>query len=241
MVEEYVAWHDRHLDPDWQDVLLAPPDTAQRTPGPSPRRAVAPTSSAWAARSRRPIFLSRRQHHPRPGLWPSDRDRRPERGRRAQRLGPEQIARAEAYRELIAETGRFLTFCGGAAPIGYRLRADPAERAALKLVRETDAGHRRHRPDRHAHQPVLCRGRLCRLAERVAARRARGELCRAVARRASRRCAARSRARDAEPVPRAALQPLRRARRPAVARRCADPVGARVPRRADRPSRSRAG
>ena len=27
---------------------------------------------------------------------------------------------------MIAETGRFLTFCGGAAPIGYRLRARPA-------------------------------------------------------------------------------------------------------------------
>jgi len=25
MVEEYAAWYDRHLDPDWQDVLLAPP------------------------------------------------------------------------------------------------------------------------------------------------------------------------------------------------------------------------
>src|SRR5438477_23100 len=36
--------------------------------------------------------------------------------------------------------GRFLTFCGGAAPIGFRLRDNPAERAALKLVRETDAG-----------------------------------------------------------------------------------------------------
>jgi len=53
---------------------------------------------------------------------------------------PQQIANAAAYRQLIATTGRYLTFCGGAAPIGFRLRADPAERAALRIVRETDTG-----------------------------------------------------------------------------------------------------
>src|SRR5207247_1797148 len=52
----------------------------------------------------------------------------------------QQIANAAAYRRMIAETGRFLTFCGGASTIGYRLRPDPAERNALKLVRESDAG-----------------------------------------------------------------------------------------------------
>src|SRR5919107_1502188 len=51
-----------------------------------------------------------------------------------------QVADAEAYRRLIADTGRFLTFCGGAAPIGYRLRENPATRAALRIVRETDSG-----------------------------------------------------------------------------------------------------
>src|SRR5207237_9009751 len=55
-------------------------------------------------------------------------------------VSPEQIANATAYRDMIASTGRFLTFCGGAAPIGFRLRENPADRAALKLVRETDAG-----------------------------------------------------------------------------------------------------
>ena len=25
MVEEYVAWYDRHFDPAWQDILIAPP------------------------------------------------------------------------------------------------------------------------------------------------------------------------------------------------------------------------
>jgi 4-hydroxyphenylacetate 3-monooxygenase len=52
----------------------------------------------------------------------------------------EQIANAMSYRDHLAKTGRFLTFCGGAATIGYRLREDPGERNALRLVRETDAG-----------------------------------------------------------------------------------------------------
>ncbi len=65
----------------------------------------------------------------------------------AKNLAPEHAAAATAYREGIARTGRFLTFCGGAPIIGQRLRPDPAERVALKLVRETDAG-------------VVLRGRL---------------------------------------------------------------------------------
>src|SRR5207253_1486409 len=52
----------------------------------------------------------------------------------------EQIANAAAYREMIARTGRFLTFCAGAATIGYRMRENPGARAALRLVKETDAG-----------------------------------------------------------------------------------------------------
>ena len=44
------------------------------------------------------------------------------------------------YRAMIAETGRFLTFCGGAPTIGARMRENPADRLALKIVRETDAG-----------------------------------------------------------------------------------------------------
>src|SRR2546423_1611713 len=35
---------------------------------------------------------------------------------------------------------RFLTFAGGGATIGYRLRDTPADRVALRLVRETDGG-----------------------------------------------------------------------------------------------------
>jgi 4-hydroxyphenylacetate 3-monooxygenase len=50
------------------------------------------------------------------------------------------MARAVAYRDHIAKTGRFITFSSGSAPIGYRLRADPADRASLKIVRESDKG-----------------------------------------------------------------------------------------------------
>ncbi len=55
-------------------------------------------------------------------------------------VSPEQIANAARYRDMIARTGHFLTFCGGAPTIGARMREDPAERTALKLVRETDGG-----------------------------------------------------------------------------------------------------
>ena len=54
--------------------------------------------------------------------------------------GPRHPANAEAYRRHIAETGRFLTFCGGAAIIGQRMQPDPADRVAVKKVRETDKG-----------------------------------------------------------------------------------------------------
>ena len=56
------------------------------------------------------------------------------------KASPEQAANAEAYRAEIARTGRFLTFAAGAAPIGYRLREDPADRVALKIVGRSEAG-----------------------------------------------------------------------------------------------------
>jgi len=32
MADEYVAWYDRHRDPEWQDILLAPTAHAARAP-----------------------------------------------------------------------------------------------------------------------------------------------------------------------------------------------------------------
>ena len=140
MVDEYVAWYDRHDDPEWRDVLLAPAaaDGIQ-----TPYALLAPRNSAdLVAMGRsfsRTIFLSAGNitHTPAYGHLIS--------------LGiltavqecnvsPEQVKSAEAYREAIAATGRFLTFCGGSGPIGHRMRENPQDRAALKLVRETDAG-----------------------------------------------------------------------------------------------------
>ena len=28
MVDQYVAWYDRHFDPEWADTLLTPPDAS---------------------------------------------------------------------------------------------------------------------------------------------------------------------------------------------------------------------
>ena len=71
-----------------------------------------------------------------------------------------QIADAAAYREMIAHTEKFLTFCGGGATIGYRHaggsgRARRLPRRAQSPMRVGD-----QRQGRHAHQPCLRRGRF---------------------------------------------------------------------------------
>jgi 4-hydroxyphenylacetate 3-monooxygenase len=140
MVDEYVAWYDMHLDPEWTDVLFSPPDVA------SARRpwayAVPRTPDDLGGMGRsfaKTTFLSAGNitHTPAYGnlialgvITAAQEYNAP----------ADQIANAVVYRDKLAATGRFLTFCGGAATIGYRLREDPAERNALRLVRETDAG-----------------------------------------------------------------------------------------------------
>ena len=145
MVAEYALWYDRHGDPAWQEVLLAPPD-AGGAPITDPQRPwayVAPKSVAdlvGMGRSfAKTIFLSAGNITHTPaygnlialGVLTA-----------AQTLGVSErsIAEALSYRALIARTGRFLTYCGGAPIIGQRLRPDPKERVALTLVRESDAG-----------------------------------------------------------------------------------------------------
>jgi len=147
MVEEYAAWYDRHLDPEWQDLLLMPAKAGEE---PMPWAYVLPKSSGdliGMGRSfAKTIFLSAGNitHTPAYGnliqlgvLTAAQAHNAPD----------EQIAEAKAYREGIAHTGRFLTYCGGAPIIGQRMHPDPKERVSLKLVRETDAG-------------VVIRGRL---------------------------------------------------------------------------------
>jgi aromatic ring hydroxylase len=140
MVEEYVAWYDRHFDAKWQDTVLTPPDHDGCR---SPVGYLVPQSAEDLSRMGRcfaaTTFLSAGNitHTPAYGHLIA--------------LGvqhavglcnasPEQLANIEAYRALIARTGRFLTFAAGAATIGFRLREDPAQRAALTIVKETDRG-----------------------------------------------------------------------------------------------------
>jgi len=140
MVDEYVAWYDRHRDPEWRDVLLMPPDAdGVRAPW---AFALPKTSADLRAMGRSysaTIFLTAGNMTHTPGygnliaLGILDVVQQ-------RKVSSEQIASAARYRELIAATGRFLTFSAGAATIGYRLREDPGERAALRVVRETSAG-----------------------------------------------------------------------------------------------------
>jgi len=115
MVEEYVAWYDRHLDPEWQDLLIAP---QQGTPW---AYVLPKTSQDLIGMGRsfaKTLFLSAGNitHTPAYGHLISMGVLTA-----VQQMGraDDQIAEADAYRKLIAETGRFLTFCGGAATIGF--------------------------------------------------------------------------------------------------------------------------
>jgi 4-hydroxyphenylacetate 3-monooxygenase len=168
MVDEYVAWYDRHVDPAWRDVVLTPPDPAGAR---APWSYVAPRSpsdlSAMGRCFSATTFLSagnithtpaygnlialgildaiHQRHRLMEGAEgpagppPSSGAGKPE--SRHDALTPSrQVAQAADYRALIARTGRFLTFCAGAATIGARLRPDPGERVPLRAVRETDAG-----------------------------------------------------------------------------------------------------
>jgi aromatic ring hydroxylase len=140
MVEEYAAWYDRHRDPAWCELLLSGDMAAgERVPWAyvAPKRA---EDLVGMGRSfARTTFASAGNitHTPAYGnlialgvLTAAQSGGAP----------AEQIAAARAYRDDIACTGQFLTYCGGAPIIGQRLRPDPADRVAFKLVRETDSG-----------------------------------------------------------------------------------------------------
>ena len=140
MVEEYVGWYDRHFDPLWQDTLLTGPDAD------GVRRPLAfdpPTTSADLQRLRKAL---------RAGLFFTGGNMTHTPGYGALiALGllnhlkglnnsVEDVDRVAAYRESLANSGRFLTFAGGGALIGPRLRNDPGERVALRLISESPKG-----------------------------------------------------------------------------------------------------
>lgn len=140
MVDEYVAWYDLHVEAAWQDIALRPADAHTER---MPWAYVVPKSAEDLRGMGRffsaTTFLSAGNITHTPcyghlialGILCSVQERN---------VSSEQIAQAARYREQIAATGRFLTFCGGAPTIGFRMREDPSERVALKVVRETDAG-----------------------------------------------------------------------------------------------------
>ena len=140
MVDEYAAWYDLHLDPAWREIAFAPPDAAgARRPWAYSEPRSADDLAGLGRFIAATTFLSAGNITHTPcyghlialGLLASLQ----EHGAAADR-----VASAARYRREIAETGRFLTFCGGGPTIGARLRAEPEARAALRVVRETDAG-----------------------------------------------------------------------------------------------------
>ena len=140
MVKEYVAWYDRHFDPDWEDVLLTEPDAN------GARRPLAFETPNTSADLRRHGKALRAVH----SITGGNITHTPGYGGlialgllnhlKGLNNSAEDIERAEAYRESLAGSGRFLTFAGGGALIGTRLHSDPAERAALRLINETPEG-----------------------------------------------------------------------------------------------------
>jgi aromatic ring hydroxylase len=140
MVEEYVAWYDRHLDPEWQDVLLAPPDASGNR---LPYAYMIPKNAqemAAMGRSYSDVLLysaGNITHDPAYGnlitLGILDRCQ-------IMNVSQQQIDDAAKYRQLVADTGRFVTFSAGGPTIGFRFRPDPAERNAVKIVKERDDG-----------------------------------------------------------------------------------------------------
>ena len=140
MVDEYVAWYDRHFDPEWQDIVLTKADgNGHRHPlaltppkSPDDLRRLGKAISAVHF-----ITGGNMTHTPGYGalialgmLNSFKRLNNP----------PEEIERAEAYLKSLCESGRFLTFAGGGPLIGTRLREDENERVAMRLVSETADG-----------------------------------------------------------------------------------------------------
>ena len=140
MVDEYAAWYDRHHDPAWQPVLLTPPDAGGgRAPWAFALPRTAADLRAMGRSYAATIFLTAGNMTHTPGygnlIALGIHDVVLQR-----HVSAEQGEHAAAYRDHIARTGRFLTFSAGAATIGYRLREDPDQRAALRVVRETGGG-----------------------------------------------------------------------------------------------------
>ena len=140
MVDEYVAWYDRHFDADWQDTLLTQSDdNGQR----HPLALTPPETSADLRRLGKAIsavhFVTGGNMTHTPGYGALIALGMLNVLKRLNNSS-EEIGAAEAYLESLAKSGRFLTFAGGGPLIGTRLRQDESERVALRLVSETAEG-----------------------------------------------------------------------------------------------------
>ena len=140
MVDEYVAWYDRHFDADWQDILLTPSDgNGQR----HPLALTPPKTSADLRRLGKSIgavqFVTGGNMTHTPGYGALIALGMLNVLKRLNNSS-EEIEAAEAYLESLTESGRFLTFAGGGPLIGTRLRQAESDRVALRLVSETAEG-----------------------------------------------------------------------------------------------------
>ncbi len=140
MVNEYVAWYDRHFDPEWQDILLTPLDgSGQR----QPLAFTPPKTSTDLRRLGKAIsavhFVTGGNMTHTPGYGALIALGMLNVLKRLDNSS-EEIKAAETYLESLAESGRFLTFAGGGPLIGTRLRQDESERVALRLVNDTAEG-----------------------------------------------------------------------------------------------------
>ncbi len=140
LVDEYALWYDRHGDPAWAEKLLI---QRENEAAPRPAGLIIPSSPSDLVRMSNSIYAQafvsagNVTHTPAYGalialgvLDAVDMIGQGDGGR------PEV---ARAYRDRLEEEGFFLTLTGGAAVLGDRFRP-PSEHAALRIVKETDAG-----------------------------------------------------------------------------------------------------
>ncbi len=140
MVDEYVAWYDRHFDPDWQDILLTSADGNGHR---HPLALTPPRTSEDLRRLGKAIsavhFVTGGNMTHTPGYGALIALGMLNSLKRINHSSQE-IEAAEEYLESLSETGRFLTFAGGGPLIGARLREDDSQRSALRLVSESADG-----------------------------------------------------------------------------------------------------
>ena len=140
MVDEYVAWYDRHFDPRWQDILLTPPDGGGHR---HPLALTSPKTSDDLRRLGKAIsavhFITGGNVTHTAGYGALIALGMVNALKRVNH-SVEEVQAAEEYQRSLLESGRFLTFAGGGPLIGTRLREDESQRAALRLVDETADG-----------------------------------------------------------------------------------------------------